>query len=120
MKFIDINSKLLKGSKNDRGYKAINNSLNNILSINKGSLPGNPEFGSNLSKYIFELIDPLITQLIKEEVISAIKRWEQRITVNKIDVIEDTDYNRVLIKIDYSIKQDDSINEEYIYKIIKN
>jgi len=97
--------------------EAIFNSLNNIISTPKGSVPGHPEFGCGIDKYIFELIDPMIKEAIKGEIMYAINRWEERIKVTEIEVVDDPDYNRVLIKIKYVIMNDIKGNEyDYIYK----
>jgi len=108
MNYLDIPSKLISNTgvstkpvKNDA---AIYNSLNNIISTPKGSMPGHPEFGCGIDKYIFELMDPMIEQSIKSEIAYAIDRWEPRIKIIEINVIDDTDYNRILIKLKYNIK----------------
>ena len=118
MNYIDMSDKLHTDPSKNEG--SVSSSLRNILSTNKGSMPGHPEFGSGISKYLFELLDPLTSQLIKEEVIYAINRWEPRVIINNIDVIEDTDYNRLLIKLKYTIKSDaENMERNFIYRVQK-
>ncbi|MEA3485932.1 MAG: GPW/gp25 family protein [Candidatus Aerophobetes bacterium] len=115
MNYVDMASKLGEYAKNDI---AVENSIQNILSTSIGSVPGHPEFGCGIDKYLFELIDPLISQMIEEEIRYAIDRWEPRVEILKVIVIEDTDYNRIVIKISYIIKRDvENIEREFIYKI---
>jgi len=104
MNYIDISNKIKQDY--TKNSKSIDNSIKNILMTRRNSLPGNPEFGSNLYNYLFEEIDPLVTQLIKEEVNYSLIRWEPRIIIKEISIIEDPDYNRLGIKINYIIKQE--------------
>ena len=118
MKYIDMSNKLT--TELSINESAISNSLKNILGTSKGSMPGHPEFGSGISNYLFELLDPLVSQLIEEEVIYAINRWEPRVIINNIDIIEDTDYNRILIKLKYRIKLDvENTEMDFIYGVQK-
>jgi hypothetical protein len=121
MDYVDIPSKLTsrKGENTApvKNEAAIYNALTNIISTPKGSVPGHPEFGCGMDKYIFELMDPMIAASIEAEIKYALDRWEPRVTVREVDVIDDPDYNRILIKIKYFIKSDIQSNEyEYIYK----
>lgn len=120
MNYIDLNNDLNKTPSETKNETAVMNSLNNIISTKKGSVPGHPEFGSDLDKYLFELINPLTVELIREEIKYAIDRWEPRVTVLNIDVIEDADYNRLLIKVYFVIKSDVNNTElTYIYKVTR-
>jgi phage baseplate assembly protein W len=102
---------------NDKGEEAIKHSIHNILSTSPGSMPGHPAFGCGMDKYLFELIDPLMAKMIEEEIVYALKTWEPRVNVHKIDVIEDEDYNRLVIKIAYTIIRDpENTEREFIYK----
>ncbi|MHB8097998.1 MAG: GPW/gp25 family protein [Sulfuricurvum sp.] len=121
MKYIDMpdtlskkNGSMVEYSKDDI---AVNNSIRNILSTDIGSVPGHPEFGSNITRYLFQQIDPLISAMVEEELRYAIGRWEPRINITSVVVEEDADYNRVLVRLNYKIKSDVKSSEyEYIYK----
>jgi phage baseplate assembly protein W len=114
MNYTDLASKI--GSEPVKNEDAVENSLHNILNTPIGSVPGHPEFGCGMDKFLFELIDPLIAQNIEEEIRYAIKRWEPRVSVRKVVVIEDPDYNRLVIKIAYSILRDSENPErEFIF-----
>ena len=116
MEYIDIPDNIKKEDV-QTGDKAINNSIRNIIATPVGSVPGHPEFGSGISKYLFELLDPLTEELIKSEIEYAMDRWERRIKIITIDIISDMDYNRILIKMYYVIKNDpDRTEREFIYK----
>jgi len=105
--YIDISDNLNNTNDNlDKGDKAIENSLRNILHTQIGTSPGNPEFGCNLYKYLFEILDPLTSKLIETEVRYAIQRFEPRIRINDIIVSEDIDYNKLKVLINYSLLND--------------
>jgi len=98
------------------GEESIGQAIYNIFVIRKGSVPGNPEFGTNLGKFLFEQLDPLVSGLVKAEVLYALKRWEPRIHVTDTQVIEDSDYNRIIIKLKYNILDDPNrIEREFIF-----
>jgi phage baseplate assembly protein W len=98
------------------GEEALKNSIYNILTTQPGSVPGHPEFGTNLGQYLFEQIDPLVSQLIDAEIKYAMSRWEPRVTIVTIDVQDDPDYNRLTIKMNYVINRDPfNIEREFIF-----
>jgi len=107
MAYTDINNTI----KNRNGtfsslsadINAVNNSLNNILSIRPGTYPGNPLFGCNIGKFVFEQINPLTVQLMEEEIRYSISLFEKRVKIKKIEIKEDLDYNRVIINILFNI-----------------
>ena len=120
MNYIDMPSKLYNKksgiAKPVKGTEAVKNSIHNIIATPIGSIPGHPEFGSRVNKYIFELIDPAIKEMIKAEISYSLKRWEPRVDIISIEVNDDPDYNRVTIKMIYNIITDLQSNEhEYIY-----
>jgi phage baseplate assembly protein W len=120
MNYIDMPDKFkkLNGEEEDfsRNIKAVNNSIRNILSTRKGSVPGHPEFGCNASDYLFELIDPLIESYIESDIIYAIKRWEPRVSIKTVKVVSDSDYNRVIVNITYKLKTDvKGITYDFVY-----
>jgi len=108
MIYTDITSNLITNIQDTNipvtNEKAIGNSLNNIMRTRVGSVPGHPEFGSNLDKYLFEQINPMTIEFISQEIKYAIGRWEPRVNIVKIKVTEDLDYNRILINLIYNIK----------------
>jgi phage baseplate assembly protein W len=124
MNYVDLTSKLVKNTEEEnttvKNEEAVKNSIMNILSTRPGSVPGHPEFGCNLGKFLFELINPLSVHLIDEEIRYSLQRWEKRINVKEIKVNDDPDYNRITIRIIFTIKQDVDNNDlEYIYTLTK-
>lgn len=59
-------------------------SWNNILITPKGSMDHDPEFGSNLYKYIFEPADSTTQQGIENEIRSCLGRYDNRAAISEI------------------------------------
>ena len=68
---------------------AIKGSIKNILLTKRGERPFNPEFGCDLTKYLFEPVDIITTNMIKEEIIYSLTEHEPRVKVNNITVTDD-------------------------------
>jgi len=119
MNFVDMPSKLSSNEKDKLylyGEDALQNAIHNIFVTQPGSVPGHPAFGCKLGNFLFDQIDPLVESMIKAEIIYSIKRWEPRVRIINIDVIEDSDYNRLSIKMKYVIVRDPyNVEREYIF-----
>ena len=124
MNYTDLSNKLTvagEESTSVTGQEAVMNSLNNIILTPVGSMPGHPEFGSGIGKYLFQQLDPLVEQLIEQEIRYSIKRWEPRVVLTEVIVTGDPDYNRIVIKVIFTIISDPQ-NEarEFIFKVDTN
>ena len=118
MKYIDMQEKF-KEKHFRKGIDSVKGAIKNILLTQVGSVPGRPEFGSNVNKFLFTTMDPLVAQLIEEEIRYAIKRWEPRVKIKKININEDLDYNRLIVSLIFSIINDIE-NKEYTYDLKLN
>jgi len=107
-----------EGLDTNAGLELINDSIEMILSTCKGSRFFEPEFGSNLCKMAFEPIDELFFERLKIEVVDALRKWEKRIKIKRVE-LSDKDENLinngiVYIKIFYSIRNT-QIEGNYVY-----
>lgn len=80
---------------------AIDNSIHNILTTVKGSIPGKPTFGSNLSEYLFSNMDHITLSLISSSVKDTLNKFEPRIIVTSSSVEQVPEYNRINITVNY-------------------
>jgi len=81
---------------------AIDNSIKNIILTRIGSLPGKPDFGSDVLDCVFELMGGNIgTEILKNSILRAIIKWEPRIHILDIRIKEIPEYNRVIATIEY-------------------
>lgn len=81
---------------------AVKTSIRNILLTPKGSLPGKPDFGSNLHKMVFEQLDYILNELITIEIKEVLGRWEPRVIVDNVETFSYAESPNLLqIEINY-------------------
>jgi len=111
-KYTDIDYKLNTTNKDLRLAKdveAINNSIRNILNTPKGTIPGNPSFGSELESVLFEVIDDITFSLIKSIIIDELEKWEERITIKDVVFNSLIDDGQIIVNIIYIINYSNEI-----------
>lgn len=94
--YCDVNTSL---------HDKVKSQLMHIIFTPKGQRIRNPEFGTDLIKFIFETSDEMSWDAIKNEVQESVSRWATNVRVNDIQVLksEDEGLNDVYVKIDYSV-----------------
>lgn len=85
--------------------KNVRDSLNVILSTAKGERPGMPDFGCSCIDRVFDPNDPMMSIIIKEDIISAVNRWEPRAEINDIIFTINEDGYTDEILVDYSVRR---------------
>lgn len=88
--------------------EVILNSWNNILITPKRSYIFDPEYGSNLYKLVFEPLDQITQEKIREEVIETIQRYDDRATIKNVTINFLPNYKGFQVNIDVSYKGDSS------------
>jgi len=78
--------------------------LINVLLTNKGERVLNPEFGSDIRKYIFEFITEENMDGLKETVINAIEAFVPEVVISKVEITPEPDFNIVEVKINYQMR----------------
>jgi phage baseplate assembly protein W len=86
-----------------KDVEAVKQSVLNILKTNRGERPFLPSFGANIRSYLFENVDPVTKELIKEEIVFALRNFEPRVNILSIDVSDLPDKNSVIIRLDLEI-----------------
>ena len=69
-------------------------SLQNLLLLlwsNKGELFGDPYYGTNLKRYLFDQNDVILRDLVADDIYTAIKLFMPQITVDRKDIIIKSD-----------------------------
>ena len=103
---------------NSNDQKAIKADLMHLLLTRKGQRLYNPDFGTDLLKYIFEPNDTRTLNQVKEEVSNSIRKYLPNLSVNDIKVTQSDDNEHVaIIRMDYTVTED--IFEFVDYVIIK-
>ena len=104
--FLDLN----------KSYKdKVKSQLLHVVLTPKGQRLRNPEFGTDLIKYIFELNDDSSWSFIKHEIQDSVSRWTDNIILNDINVLQDEENGHdVYVRLDYSVKNGNKIIKESI------
>jgi phage baseplate assembly protein W len=86
--------------------EAVKQGLYNIFHWAKGDRILNPEFGTNLRTYLYEGITTEVLKSIRTEITESITRWEPRVTIVSVDVIDGaitSDDHAIYITLMYTI-----------------
>lgn len=103
---------------NDVDEKAIKADLLHLLLTRKGQRLYNPDFGTDLLKYIFEPNDERTLAEVKEEVSASIKKYLPNLVVTSLTVTRsDDEEHAAIIRLDYKIT--DTVFDIVDYVIIK-
>jgi phage baseplate assembly protein W len=87
--------------------QAIKSDLMHLILTRKGQRLYNPDFGTNILKFIFEPNDDLTFNQIKQEITDVVKRYLPNLQINEISVTESTESEyAAVLRIDYSITDD--------------
>ena len=81
---------------------AIKRSLTNLIKTRKGTRPFNPEYGCNISDYLFGYQPGFSEYEMQKAIFDSIKNHESRVSVNQVNVtFEEHD---VIIDVSYVIR----------------
>ena len=69
--------------------RAVINSVRNLLLTNFYERPWQPGLGSNMTGLLFELVTPLMQNIIQTEITNVINNFEPRVAINNITVTAD-------------------------------
>lgn len=89
---------------NNVDKQSIDNSIRNILLTRRGSVPGNPRFGSDLYSLIFNQLDTLTESVAKSMVFAALTEFENRISISSIELKSVEEYNKLVITVNYKYR----------------
>ena len=81
---------------------AIKRSLTNLIRTRKGTRPFNPEYGCNISDYLFGYQPGFSEYDMKKEILDSIKTPEPRISVDTVNITFEE--NDIKIDISYLIR----------------
>lgn len=95
--------------------KAVRSDLMHLILTRKGERLYNPEFGTDLLRFIFEPNDSLTYSDIKLDIQTVVKKYIPNLEVNDVivQVDEDNEY-RAVVRIDYTITEDVFKETDYI------
>jgi phage baseplate assembly protein W len=82
---------------------AIARSIRNIVFTLPGEKFFNPNFGSRVSRSLFENIDEISASIIRDEIATSIINYEPRVELKNVESIPDYDNNSFNVIITYNI-----------------
>lgn len=79
--------------------------LMHVVFTPKGQRIRNPEFGTDLIKFIFEPNEDVTWEAVKNEVSDSVKKWIPNTVLNDIQVVtSDADESEIYVKLNYSVQ----------------
>jgi len=90
---------------------AVKVSIGNILRTKITERVMLPDFGSRLTGMVFELADEQLFNTFEDEIVRAIIKWDNRVSINSIDFKLDPDRNSVELTVFFGIIGYDEIFE---------
>lgn len=104
---------------NETYEDGVRSMLLHIIFTPKGQRLRQPNFGTNLIKYIFEPSDEFTWESLKTEIKGQISLYLPCVTFNNIKILTNESENRdVFIEVDYSIlKNGKNINNKTVVKL---
>lgn len=120
-KFININYPFKDSHKgffldlNSDDSAAIKADLMHLILTRKGQRLYNPEFGTDLLKFIFEPEDGMTLSGIKTEITTVVKKYLPKLQINEISVEESpvSEY-AVVVRLDYTITDDVFTTSDFV------
>ena len=86
-----------------KNENAIARSIRNIVSTLPGEKYFNPNFGSRISKVLFENIDDITASVIVDEIKESIRNYEPRVKLLDVQAFPNFDNNQFDVNITYEI-----------------
>ena len=86
-----------------KNANTIARSIRNIISTSPGEKFFDPDFGSNVTKLLFENIDEISAISIRDEIENSINNYEPRVSLISVEITPDYDNNAFDAKLIYRI-----------------
>ena len=86
-----------------RDASAIKQAISNLLLTNRGERPFNPDYGSNIRKYLFEPLDYGTAAQVKASIEATISEFEPRINILTLKAWPNYNDNGFSVEMTYEI-----------------
>lgn len=120
-KYININYPFKDSNKgffldlNSDENAAIKADLMHLILTRKGQRLYNPDFGTDLLRFIFEPEDGLTLEKIKDEIKTVVKRFLPKLQINQILVEQSTESEyAAVVRLEYSITDEVFTTSDFI------
>ena len=93
----------------------VRSQLMHIVFTPKGQRIRNPEFGTDLIKFIFEPNDKITWESVKNEVTESVKRWATNISINDIQIVKNEENeSEIYVRLDYSVSEGNKVTNDSV------
>jgi phage baseplate assembly protein W len=100
---------------NESLKEKVRSQLMHIVFTPKGQRIRNPEFGTDLIKFIFEPNDKITWESVKNEVTESVKRWATNINLNDIQIVKnEEDESEIYVRLDYSVSEGNKVTNDSV------
>lgn len=104
--FVDANNTQMEKARSE---------IMHIVFTPKGQRIRNPEFGTDLIKFIFDPNEEITWEAVKNEVSESVGRWAKNITLNNIQVVKnEEDESEIYVRLDYSVSDGNKTTNDSI------
>ena len=93
----------------------VRSQIMHVIFTPKGQRIRNPEFGTDLIKYIFSPSDGESWEGVKNEITASVQRFVPNVVLNDIRVVQSEDErSEIFVRMDYSVKEGNKITNDSI------
>lgn len=93
------------GTGNSVGNDKLKEDLTLLLTQERGKFYPDPEFGSELHRFMFEPITPALARELRAEIITLVGRYYPQLTITNIDILSGENTLQVVLQYSYSDSQ---------------
>ncbi len=100
---------------NSSTKEKVRSQLMHIVFTPKGQRIRNPEFGTDLIKFIFEPNDSITWEAVKNEVSDSVRRWATNININDIQIVKNEENEaEIYVRLDYSVSEGNKVTNDSV------
>ena len=100
---------------NESTKDKVRSQLMHIVFTPKGQRIRNPEFGTDLIKFIFEPNDSITWEAVKNEVSDSVRRWAANININDIQIVKNEENEaEIYVRLDYSVSEGNKVTNDSV------
>jgi len=86
--------------------------IRNLLLTNKGERVGQPTFGADIMKVLFEQMSDELVNQVESNISAAMAEWLPHVTVSKLNVEPDeVEVNRLNIELEFSLTMNPEVHD---------
>lgn len=91
----------------------IRSQIMHVICTPKGQRIMNPEFGTDLIRYIFEMNDSESWESVKNEIMESVQKYVRGVTLDDIKVAgSDDERGAIYVRVDYSLRVGNSVTKD--------